>query len=235
MKNKIISLGILTFFIFLVGCKFDNFDPPKSTLSGKVVYNGNAVGVRSGATQLELWQYGFKLRSKIPVNIAEDGSYTALLFDGNYKLVRLAGAPWSNQTDSIDVTVKGTTSIDVPVTPFYTITNESFVYTTSDSTMTATCNVTKVGTNAITSLTLYVSSTNILDANNNLQTTTLAAAALTDLTTPKTVKVKLTNITPNFYFKNYYALRGYVYVRLGVLAVGSSERLYTQVQKITLQ
>jgi hypothetical protein len=234
MKSKIISLGILTFFLFLAGCTFDNFTPPQSTLTGKVVYNGNAVGVRSGATQLELWQYGYKLRSKIAVQIAQDGTYTSLLFDGNYKLVRLAGAPWSNQTDSIDVTVKGSTSVDVPVTPYYTITGETFTFTKNDSTMTATCMVNKVGTPAITSLTLYVGVTTIIDANNNLQSTTLASGSLTDLTTTKTVKVKLANVSPAFLYKNSYAPRGYVYVRLGVLSAGSSERFYTQVQKITL-
>ena len=96
--------------------------------------------------------------------------------------------------------------------------------------MTATCTVTKVGTAAITSLTLYVGITNIIDANNTTQTTTLNAAALADLSTPKTVKVVLTNVTPYFMKQ-----RQYVYVRLGVLSAGSSERLYTQVQKIMLQ
>jgi hypothetical protein len=235
MKSKIISLAILTFFLLLVGCTFDNYDPPKSTLTGTVVYNGSAVGVRSGATQLELWQYGFKLRSKIAVNIAQDGTYTALLFDGNYKLVRLAGAPWSSQTDSIDVVVKGKTTVDVPVTPFYTISGDTYAFTKSDSTVTATCMINKIGTAAITSATLYVSSTTILDANNSLQTTTLAAAALTDLTTSKTIKVKLTNLSPTFLYKNSYAPRGYVYARLGVLSAGSTERMYGPVQKITLQ
>jgi hypothetical protein len=235
MKSKIISLAFLTFFIFLVGCKFDNFDPPKSTLTGKVVYNGSAVSVRSGGAALELWQYGFQLRSKIAVNIAQDGTYTALLFDGNYKLVRLAGAPWSTQTDSIDVKVAGNTTVDVPVTPFYTISGETFAFTKADSTVTATCMIKQIGTAAITSATLYVSSTTILDANNSLQTTTLNAAALTDLTTAKTIKVKLSNVTPSFLYKNTYALRGYIYVRIGVLSAGSTERVYTQPQKITLQ
>ncbi len=107
--------------------------------------------------------------------------------------------------------------------------NENFVYNISDSTVTSTVTVTKVGTANITSVTLYIGFTNILDANNNLQTTTLNASALTDLSTPKTQKVKLTNVTPSFYYRTYYAQRNYVYARLGLLSAGSLERFYTPV------
>lgn len=230
MKSKVLYLAIIALVLILTGCKYDNFEAPQSTLTGSVVYNNVPVGVRSGATELELWQYGFKLRSKIPVYIAQDGTFSAKLFDGNYKLVRLAGAPWTTQTDSIDVKVSGNTVISVPVTPFGTITGATFAYTKSDVTMTANCTVTKVGTAAITSLTLYVGVTSIIDANNNTVSTTLPAASLTDLTTPKTVKVVLTNVSPTFLTN-----RSYVYVRLGLLTAGSAERFYTQVQKIQLQ
>jgi PBP1b-binding outer membrane lipoprotein LpoB len=224
MKRKLISIAILTSFIVLAGCEKDNYDQPGSKLSGTVNYNGTAVGVRSGATQLELWQYGYATRAKIPVNIAQDGTFTATLFDGNYKLVRLAGAPWQRQTDSLDVTVKGTTTFDVPVTPFYTLTNESF--TVSGGTLNSSVKVNKIGTENITSLTLYVGVTNIVDANNNSQNTTLNAAALTDLTAAKTQSITLnaTNMA-----------KSYLYVRIGVLCAGSTERFYTPVQKISLQ
>lgn len=224
MKSKILSLVILTFVIILTGCAYDNYDPPTSFLTGKVVYNGNAVGVRSGAAQLELWQYGYKLRSKVAVDISQDGTYSARLFDGNYKLVRLAGAPWAPQTDSIDVVVSGATTVDVPVTPYYTISGETF--TLNSGVITSSALVTKVGTLAITSLTLYVGITNIVDANNNSQNTVLAASALTDLSTPKTATVTL-NAT--------LAAKSYVYVRLGVQTSGIGERLYTPVQKIKLK
>jgi len=214
------------FIIILAGCEFDNYDPPQSFLTGTVTYNGNAVGVRSGGTQLELWQYGYALRSKIPVYIAQDGTFSAKLFDGNYKLVRLSGAPWQPQTDTIGVTVNGNTTVDVPVTPYYTITNANFTYNRSTGVITSTCNVTKVGTLNIASLTLYVGVTSIVDANNSSQTNVLSAAALADLSTLKTNAVTL-NATNK--------ARQYVYVRLGVQTSGVGERLYTPVQKISLQ
>ena len=66
---------ISVFVLILVGCEYDNYDPPRSFLTGTVTYNGNPVGVRSGATQLELWQHGYQLFEKIPVYIAQDGTF----------------------------------------------------------------------------------------------------------------------------------------------------------------
>lgn len=229
MKRLAISSLIIASVILIAGCEKDNFKAPDSFLTGTVVYSGNPVGVRSSGTELELWQYGFALRQKIAVYIAQDGTYSARLFAGDYKLVRKAGGPWVSQTDSIDVKVSGNTNLDVPVTPYFIITGETFTYTKTDSIMTSICSVTKVGTLNISSLTLYVGITNLVDANNNILTKVISSSGLTDLTTAKTNTVKITNIAPT-----YYASRKYVYVRLGVATSGVGERLYTPIQKITL-
>jgi len=236
MKRYFILILIVTSVLLYYGCKMDNYDPPKSMLTGTIVYNGIPVGVRSNGTQLELWQYGFKLRSKIAVYIAQDGTYSTRLFDGNYKLVRLAGAPWANMpTDSIDVTVKGNTVVDVPVTPYFVITGETFTLNKAvgDTNITATCSITKVGTSNISNLTLYIGITNIVDNTNTAQSAAISGAALTDLSTPKTVKVKLisTGTTPLIFMNQ----RPYVYARLGIQISGVGERYFTPVQKITLQ
>lgn len=231
MKNKLILLAVFILAIFIAGCAVDNYDPPSSFLTGRVVYNNVPVGVRSNATQLELWQYqwdtkGIIARAKIAVYIAQDGSYSARLFDGNYKLVRLAGAPWSDQkTDSIDVKVSGNTVVDVPVTPYFTISGETFTYNKADSSLTSTCNITKVGTAAITNVTLYAGVTSIVDNTNSTQNYALTTG-LTDLSTPKTNKITLTSVNKK---------KDFIYARLAVLCAGSSERVFTQVQKIALQ
>jgi hypothetical protein len=226
MKKYLILLLIIASVVMYSGCKYDNYAPPKSFLTGTIVYNGLPIGVRSNGTQLELWQYGYKLRSKIAVYIAQDGTYSARLFDGNYKLVRLAGAPWANQTDSIDVTVKGKTVVDVPVTPFYTISGETFTYNKADSSLTSSCSITKVGTTGITNLTLYAGLTTIVDNTNNTQTNAISGAALTDLSTPKTNKITLTSANKK---------KSFIYARLGIQIAGVGERYFTQVQKISLQ
>ena len=203
MRNKFISSIILLIVLILAGWEFDNYDPPESTISGKVTYNGNAVNVRSGGTELELWQYGFQTRQKIPVFIAQDGTFSALVFDGNYKLVRLKGGPWENQTDSINVTVKGSATVDVPVTPYFTLSGESFTYDKNTGILTATCNVVKVGSLEIDNLSLYIGVTNIVDPTNSSQNSVLASGALTDLSTSKTLTVTLN--TAN---KTHVAIKG---------------------------
>jgi len=223
MKREIIFTLIAAFVIIFAGCTKDNFDPPTSMLTGTITYNGSPVGVRSNGTQLELWQYGYKLRSKIAVYVAQDGTYSARLFDGNYKLVRLKGAPWVNQTDSIDVTVSGATKVDVPVVPYFTITGETFSY--AGGVLSASCTVTKVGTVNIERLTLYVGTTSIVDASNNAGFSDKTGAELSNLTVPLTysytVPTTLTSIS-------------YIYARIGVKATGVGELLYTPVQKIQL-
>ena len=235
MKKEIILTLIVASVLFISRCEFDNYDPPKSFLNGTIVYNNNPVGVRSNGPQLELWQNtwntrGVIARSKIPVYIQQDGTFSALLFDGNYKLVRLSGAPWENQTDSIDVTVKGQTTVDVPVTPYFTILGETFTYNSADSTISSSCLVTKVGTKTISSLTLYVNTTILLDANVNLLNNVLALTGISDLSIPKTNKVKLSNAA-------FTSLNGrnYIYARLGVATSGVGERLYTAQKMIMLQ
>lgn len=223
MKREIIFTLIAAFVIVFAGCTKDNFDPPKSMLTGTITYDSNPVGVRSNGTQLELWQYGYKLRSKIAVYIAQDGTYSARLFNGNYKLVRLAGAPWANQTDSIDVTISGATKVDVPVVPYFTITGETFTY--ASGVLSASCTVNKVGTIVIERLTLYVGTTTIVDASNNAGKSDKTGAALSNLTVP---------LTYNFTLPAALASKSYIYARIGVKATGVGELLYTPVQKIQL-
>lgn len=231
MKNKLLFLTTIAFLLIVAGCEFDNYDPPKSFLSGHVVYNNIPVGVRSNGTQLELWQYKWDTRNiivpaKIPVYIDQDGFYSARLFDGDYKIVRLAGAPWSNpNTDTLSITVKGNTTFDVPVTPYFIITGETFVYNKSDASITSTCNITQIGTLPITNLTLYAGVTNIVDNTNNTQSNVLTEG-LNDLSTPKTNKITLNSINKN---------RSYIFVRLGIQISGVGERYFTPVQKLSLQ
>lgn len=226
MKSKLIISGIFALVLLIAGCEYDNYEPPQSILKGLVIYNGNPVGVRSNGTQLEIWQYGFQLRSKINVYIDQDGKFSARLFDGNYKIVRLSGAPWENQSDSIDVTVKGNTNIDIPVTPYFTLTNPVVTYDGTTKTISATFNVTKIGNKAIERVSLYIGTTTILDASNNAALAN-KTTGLSDLSVPITVTSSALSTT--------LAARDYVFVRVGVKATGIAELYYSIVQEIKLK
>lgn len=225
MKIKFLTTLITTAGLFLTGCEYDNFEAPQSMLSGKVVYEGKAVGVRNNGPQLELWQDGFALRSAIPVYLNQDGTFSASLFDGQYKLVRKGDAPWLQQaTDTILVNVKGNTSVDVPVTPYFAITNESFQK--SDNTITARFAVNKiVGSATVELVVLY-----------------LGKSVLTDQVQHE---LRVDGNVGSLVFGQQMAISGvipdklknldYVFARLGVKSTAAGEYYYTPVQKIALK
>ncbi|MCF6408066.1 DUF3823 domain-containing protein [Chitinophaga filiformis] len=209
--------------VLMPGCKKDNYEKPTSILSGKVVYNKEAVGVRSNGVQLELWQRGFQLFTKIPVHVAQDGSFSASLFDGNYKLVLLPGnGPWVNNTDSIDVTVKGGTTVEVPVQPYFIIRNATAGK--AGTTVTATFSIERINASQpLESATLYLGKTNIVDAVNNLKATVVNADALGDITAPVTISA---TIPPALTAEPFF------FARIGVKTAGVGEQIYTQPIKI---
>jgi len=225
MKSKVfLSIGILI-CVLIAACTKDNYDPPKSMLSGQVVYQGQPVGVRSNGVQLELWQPGYQFFTKIPIYVDQDGTFSAALFDGNYKLTRLKGnGPWADNTDTINIVVKGATTIDVPVQPYFVIANPTFQKSGTSVTASGKVNMVTAG-KTVERVTFYIGSTQFVDATTNVAKDDKTGAALGDLSQPLTFSVAVpANV----------ATKGYVYGRLGVKTTGVAELLYTPVQKIQL-
>lgn len=223
--SNYIYIGIAAILILFAGCEKDNYEAPKSMLTGRVVHDGQAIGVRSNGVQLELWQHGFQLFNKIPVYIAQDGTFSAEVFDGDYKLTLVRGnGPWADNVDSINVKVAGATSLDVPVDPYFVIRNESFQ--NSSTTVTATFTLARVNTTRnLENVRLYIGQTVLVDNVINVANSQKTAAEIPDLTQPITLTV---NIPASL------AGKGYVYARIGVKTAGVAEYLYGQAQKITI-
>jgi len=183
---RLIIIAVLLGIVF-TGCEKDNFDPPKVKLTGKVTYNGESIGVKgkgkeeteSGETvRLQLWQKGMTKDEYMRVNLAQDGSYSALLFDGDYSLVaRDANGPWENRHDTVHFSVRGKNIVvDYPVIPFYTISDVQ--YTIENNILKATFNVTEVGeSDGIESVSLIVNRTTFVDLNEPTDKTTLPAVS----------------------------------------------------------
>lgn len=124
--RKYVNMLLLPAIVAVSSCGLDNYDAPESKLMGRVVYNGEPVGVKGTgeAVQLQLYQDGYELRDPIPVFVGQDGTFEAKLFDGEYKLVtRDNNGPWVNDRDTTVINVKGTANVDIEVTPFYTLSN----------------------------------------------------------------------------------------------------------------
>jgi hypothetical protein len=224
MKLRIYAFAALLLIGFS-SCEKDNFKEPAAILKGRVIYQGQPIGVRSMGVQFELWQSGYQLFTKIPLNIAQDGSFSAELFDGDYKLVRAKGAgPWADNSDTISVSLKGTASVDVPVEPFFIIKNASFekTGTTVKATFTIEKNTT---TKTLELVRLYIGPNLIVDQNNNSANVQAAASAIT-LGQPVTLNVTIPASLAN---------EAYIFARVGVKTSGVAELLYTQSQKLQLK
>lgn len=225
MKNKILFLVLIPSLV-LASCKKDNREPPSSIITGKVLYNKQPLSVRSGGVEFELWQYGYQLRNKIPVYLNQDGSFTAKVFDGNYKLTLVKGnGPWVDKTDSIDVQVKGSANADVSVEPYFLVSNPT--YQKSGTSVTATFNLQQVNAGkALEAARLYIGQTSVTDQNNNATNVSKAASAITDLSQPVTITATIPAAL---------ASKDYVYVRVGVKTAGVTELLYSQPQILMLK
>lgn len=225
MKMKLLSSLLVCISLLFVGCEYDNYEAPKSTLSGRIVYEGTPVGVRNNGPQLELWQDGFPLRSYIPVFLNQDGSFAASLFDGTYKLVRKGDSPWLQQaTDTILVQVKGNTQLDVPVMPYFTISNPSFQQ--NDKGITANFTVNKiVNTANLQFVRLYIGKF-ILTDQGQQELRVDANLSLISFGQPVSMQATLPDNLKNL---------DYVFARIGVKSTVSNEYYYTQIQKIALK
>lgn len=145
MKNLLHIFLLAVLATAVVSCGKDNYDQPESSFAGKVVYDGQPLGVRgsNGDVYLQFWQSGYELNTSFNVYVAQDGSYSAMLFDGVYKLVMNSNrGPWVNSPDTVTVEVNGATVKDYPVTPYYTISNAT--YSLSGTMLTASFDVAEV-------------------------------------------------------------------------------------------
>ena len=239
MKSPALLI-VLALVALLAGCGdifgIDNYDPPTATLTGRLSYQGQPIGVRTGGVELELWQPGYELNEKIPVYVAQDGTFSATLFDGSYKLnLRSGNGAWVDSPDTIRFELNGTADVTVPVTPYYTIENEAISHNPGVNApvgaIQATFKVGQVTTSrALEYVGLYVGTTSFVDRNHMVVRTEKKAAAL-DLNAPITLSV---NLPANIRVTPSPESRDSVSVRVGVKTSGVDEMLFTQVYKIAI-
>lgn len=222
MKSPKLNISaLLLSLLVLASCNYDNFDPPQSMLQGRVVYQGEPLGLRSEGVQLELWQPGYDLFQKIPLHVDQDGSFSASLFDGGYRLTLLRGnGPWLDQTDSIDVQVRGGKTLDIEVQPYYMLTSPQ--YSRNSGQLSATVQVNSINpVRAVEHVAIYVGRTAILDAVRNEANLVIPGEEL-DLTSPISLNI---NLPGNLSGRD-------VYVRVGVKTAGVQELLYSSVEHL---
>jgi hypothetical protein len=229
---KILKYSISAAFLLalLSGCKKDNYDAPSSRLTGRFLYQGEVINVEYNRVPYELYQYGFGKVGPINGVVAPEGTYSQMLFDGEYKFVIRAGQGpflWGNtggKPDTITIQVNGNTTRDIEVTPYYMIRTPNFTHTTNS--VSGTFKIEQIITNAdaknIERAALFINKTIFVGVDNNIARTDITGANITD---PNNVNlsVNVPSISPS---------QNYVFARIGVKAAGVEDWIFTPVQKI---
>ena len=219
--------------VTVMSCDKDNYEEPSSQLNGRLVYNGEPIGVERNQVSMELYQYGFGRVAPIRTSFAQDGSYSAMLFDGNYKLIIPNGQGpfmWnklaSGAPDSLSITLNGDQTQDLQVTPFYMIRDVQFAV--SGGKVTATFKAEKIITDAnakdIERVELYINKTQFVSrsGDDQIRMTDMSGGDIAD---PNNISltVDVPTITPT---------QNYVFARVGIQIAGVEDRIYSQVQKV---
>lgn len=227
--------GYMLFIVISIGmlsCKKDNYDAPSSTLSGKFVYKGEAIQVEYGQVPFQIYQYGFGKVGSIDGKIAQDGTYSALLFDGDYKFIVPNGQGpflWKQTSvgapDTVNISLKGSQTLDMEVIPFYMVRNAQF--TAGSGKVSATCKVEKIVTDAnakdIENVVLYINKTQFVSGADNINSTSMAGSSISD---PNSISldVSIPAIVPT---------QNYVFARIGVKIAGVEDMIFSPVTKVS--
>lgn len=232
MNRKLRFIIVLGFLSTILACEKDNYDEPSSTLSGKLVYNGESFGLEKDQVPFELYQFGFGKVGPIGASFTQDGTYSAMLFDGEYKLIIPNGQGpflWkktaTGSPDTVSISLKGSQTLDLEVTPYYML--KAPQISASGGKVNATFKVEKIITDAnaknIENVTLYINRTQFVSGGDNIANANIAGAAITD---PNNISLSVTipTITP---------AQSYVFARVGLKIAGVEDRIYSPLIQVS--
>ena len=231
MRIKLHYIILLAGSAVIFSCKKDNYEAPSSSLSGKLVYKGEAFGVEKDQVPFQIYQYGFGKVGPIGQSFAQEGTYSALLFDGEYKLIVPNGQGpflWkktaAGDPDTLVINMNGNQIMDLEVTPYYMIRNPQIA--TAAGKVNATFKAEKIITDAnaknIENVGLYINRTQFVSPGNNIANTVLAGSAITD---PNNLSLSVTipTLTP---------AQNYVFARIGLKIANVEDRIFSPLVKL---
>ncbi|QNL47962.1 DUF3823 domain-containing protein [Olivibacter sp. SDN3] len=219
----------ITYFLFAIiclsGCEVDNYDPPSAPLNGRLVFENQPIGIRQGINVLQLYQPGFENADPIRVNVMQDGSFSSMLFEGTYKMVNIAGSgPWENNPDSITINLSGETTVDIHVTPFFSLNDAEFSIT--DGILSASCHVkNNVSGRPLENVSLFIGKTTLVDHVYRLTPSSPESSKIASEINMEERVILSQDLQA---FENEANL----FARIGVKAVGHPEMIYSTVWKI---
>ncbi len=236
MKVSNYIIAVLLTGLAASGCKKDNYDPPSSMLSGRLQYQGEEIHVEYNQVPYLLYQYGFGKVGPVPnTNFEQDGSYSVLLFDGEYKMIIPGGQGpflWKDTpgsgSDTIVVNMRGSQTHNIEVTPYYMIRSPQF--TVSNGKVNGTFNIEKIitGANArnVERVNLYLNRTAFVSGGSNYNVASVSRPG-GEITDPNNVALSVTipALTP---------AQSYIYARIGLKIQGVEDMIFSPVVKLDL-
>ena len=233
MKIRFYYILFFALSTVVLSCKKDNYAEPGAKLNGRIVYKGEPLNFEYNRVSYELYQPGFGKTGPIGSVFTPEGAFSHILFDGNYKLVVPAGQGpfvWkqtlAGKPDSIAITLKGNTNMDIEVMPYFMIRTPQLSF--ADGKVTGTCKLEKIVTDAnaknIERVTLYISKTQFADSQTNVATANLAGSAITDVN----------NVSLSVTVPVLIPAQTYVFARIGVKFSGVDDMIFAPTKKITL-
>ena len=216
--------------LLFASCEIDNYEEPESFFTGQIVYNGEPIEVGAREVRFQLFQPGFGNLGPLDMHLDLDGSFSGRFFDGDYKLKFINGqGPFKayevneQQGDTIFISLRGNTEMDIEVLPYYMLSNESF--STGATAVDASANFEQIITDAdarnIDFARLYLNDTEQVSNNGDYH------MVWTDMTVGTGTLSGSTGI-PDDYNKPY------IFECIGVKIAGVEDMLFSPVQKLDL-
>lgn len=232
MKKNLLFLILCSIAVLFAACEYDNYKGPECRFTGNVTYQGKPFVFDGNASVLKAVQKGFgKNDTGTPVRINEDGTFSQLLFAGDYYLT-LANQQYpflfadfkslgqGLGYDTVPITLTGNSQRDFEVIPYYIM--DSIVYDPLDSTSTELKVTIHIKRNPdsrlpetlpmVTKAFVYVG----INLHVNSATTLSKGSRPLKITDEGevTVRVDLTKYRSSTYYVNNY--RDYLYFRVGL-------------------
>ncbi|WPP50777.1 DUF3823 domain-containing protein [Catalinimonas niigatensis] len=233
MKNIFHFIIVLTLSAAIMSCEKDNYEPPTSLLSGRLVYQGTPLNLEYNRVSYDIYQDGFGKTGPLSSTFTSEGEFSHLLYDGTYKMVVPNGQGpflWENigdgGQDTLVINLRGSAEIDVEVTPFWMIRNPQL--SGSGNQVSGTFGLEQIVTNAdakqVESVTLYVSKTLFANSQTNVATNVIEGSTITDVNNLN-LSVTVPELVP---------AQNYVFASIGVKLAGVDDLIFSPTQKIDL-
>lgn len=226
--------------IIVIACSKDNYDPPRTNFEGALLYEGDSIRVGDDQVRMELWQFGFGKEAPIDLSVAQNGTYSAKLFNGKYHLTVPSGnGPFLRVTnddmisDTITFDLKDDKVIDLEVLPYYMLRDVDIHVSHNKAESNFT--VERVVTNeeeskSIEDIALYLGKTRFVDRRTNISVESLDGDNI-DFEGNLAEALTLTTDIPD----ELEPKQDYIFARIGLKIDGVEDRIFSDLFKLNIE